>query len=152
MDILFCAALSPGNTTQTKMKEMYQLHPQLAADTITLGRSALCDILLMNNSQFPWLILVPRRQGITELYELSAADQRTLSSEIPNIGKALMQHFSGDKFNMGALGNLVAQLHVHLIVRNHDDSAWPQPVWGMLAHRPTAPTRSEKSCPTYKRC
>ena len=118
------------------MKEIYQLHPQLAADTITLGQSALCDILLMNNSQFPWLILVPRRQGVTELYQLSATDQLTLSSEISKLGKALMQHFCGDKLNLGALGNLVAQLHVHLIVRNRDDPVWPQPVWGNVAASP----------------
>ena len=118
------------------MKEIYQLHPQLAADTIPLGQSALCDILLMNNSQIPWLILVPRRQNITELYELSAVDQLALWSEIPIIGKALMQHFCGAKLNLGALGNLVAQLHVHLVVRNQNDSAWPQPVWGNVDASP----------------
>ena len=118
------------------MKKMYQLHPQLAADTIALGRSALCDILLMNNRQLVWLIVVPRRAEITELYQLSAADQRILSSEIAILGKALMLHFNGDKFNLGALGNLVAQLHVHLIVRKHDDCVWPHPVWGNISASP----------------
>lgn len=110
----------------------FSLHPQLAADTIELGDLALNKVLLMNDSQFPWLILVPRRNGITELYDLKDADLKQAQLESVTISKTLMQHFAGDKLNVATLGNMVPQLHIHHIVRFETDLAWPKPVWGAV--------------------
>lgn len=119
---------------------LFKLHPQLAADTIELGDLPICKVLLMNDSQFPWVILVPRRDGIKELYELEAADLQQAQLESISISKILMEHFKGDKLNVATLGNMVPQLHIHHIVRFKNDVAWPKPVWGN-----TKPLAYEKS-------
>jgi diadenosine tetraphosphate (Ap4A) HIT family hydrolase len=107
----------------------FALHPQLAADTIPLGDLPLCRLLLMNNRHFPWLILVPRREGLRELFDLTPEDYQRAMQEI----RQIMEHFSlvtkAHKMNVAALGNQVPQLHIHVIARKHDDAAWPQPVW-----------------------
>lgn len=108
----------------------YRLHERLAADTILLGHWPLCELRLMNDSQYPWVILVPRRPDVREIYELSVPDQQCLLQEINVMGQGLMQLFAGDKLNVAALGNLVPQLHLHLLVRFTTDAAWPAPVWG----------------------
>lgn len=108
----------------------FRLHPKLAADTIEVGDLDLCRILLMNDSRYPWLILVPRRADIREAYELSEAEQGLLWQEVTRVGQKLMQLLGGHKLNIAALGNMVPQLHVHVIVRQEDDPAWPAPVWG----------------------
>ena len=109
---------------------MFQLHNQLKADTLALGELPLCQVLLMNDSQFPWIILVPQRHQIREVYELTESDQLQLQRESLAVSKLLMKHFEGDKLNVATLGNLVPQLHVHHIVRYAGDVAWPKPVWG----------------------
>jgi diadenosine tetraphosphate (Ap4A) HIT family hydrolase len=109
---------------------MFILHPQLAADTILIGHLPLCEVLLMNDSSYPWLILVPRRQNASELFELNEADQLQAQVESIALSKLMMQHFRGDKFNYAVLGNIVSQLHLHHIVRFKNDLAWPKPVWG----------------------
>lgn len=111
---------------------MYQLHSQLSADTITLGELPLCHVLLMNDAQYPWLILVPRRADISEIFQLEAPDRQQLEMESCAVSELLMTHFNGDKLNIGALGNMVPQLHIHHIVRFKTDAAWPKPVWGTL--------------------
>lgn len=116
----------------------FTLHPQLMADTHTVGDWPLSRVLLMNDAQFPWLILVPRREALREIYELSLPDQQQLLRESSTLGSVLMDAFSGDKLNIGALGNLVPQLHVHHIVRHVGDPAWPAPVWGRQAPQPYA--------------
>lgn len=108
----------------------FALHPQLAADCFVLGDTPLSRLLLMNDAQYPWCILVPRRTDIREIYQLDAADQRQLLDESTRLGEALMRTFSGDKLNVAALGNRVPQLHLHHVVRRHNDAAWPAPVWG----------------------
>jgi diadenosine tetraphosphate (Ap4A) HIT family hydrolase len=85
----------------------------------------------MNDARYPWLILVPRRSDITEPFELSDADQAKLWQESMRLGQAMQAHFAADKINIAALGNQVAQLHVHHIARFHTDDAWPGPVWGV---------------------
>lgn len=110
----------------------FKLHTQLAADTIEVIEWPLSSVLLMNNATLPWLILVPRRLGIRECYELNQADQAQLSKESSLLAQALMQEFDGDKMNIAALGNMVPQLHIHHIVRFQYDPVWPQPVWGNL--------------------
>lgn len=116
----------------------FELHPRLEADTISLGRSALCEVRLMNDRTWPWVLLVPRRTGIREIYELSEGDQQQLSRESAVLGKGLVAAFDGDKLNVAALGNMVPQLHLHHIVRHEGDPAWPRPVWGVQAPVPYA--------------
>ncbi|WP_166265948.1 HIT domain-containing protein [Marinobacter caseinilyticus] len=114
----------------------FQLHERLAADTISLGRTELCELRLMNDSSWPWVLLVPRRPDIREIYELSEADQIQLLKESSALGQGMMAVFAGDKLNVAALGNMVPQLHLHHIVRFEGDSAWPGPVWGKQAAMP----------------
>lgn len=108
----------------------FELHPQLAADTFLVGNLPLCRVLLMNESRYPWLILVPQRYGISEIYQLSTAERTQLWEESDLVSRQLMYLFKGDKLNIAALGNVVPQLHLHHIVRFKTDVAWPAPVWG----------------------
>ena len=116
----------------------FALHPRLAADTLVLGDFPLCRLLLMNDAQYPWFILVPRRVGAREIYQLEARDQQQLLRESSALSRAAMDAFKGDKLNVAALGNLVPQLHVHHVVRYAHDPAWPRPVWGLHPARPYA--------------
>lgn len=110
----------------------FELHPRLAADTLPVGDAPLSRLLLMNDRQYPWAILVPRRADIREIYQLDDADQQQLWRESAALSRAMMQIFGGHKLNVAALGNLVPQLHLHHVVRQPDDAAWPAPVWGKV--------------------
>lgn len=110
----------------------FNLHPQLAADSFVLGDLELSRLLLINDEQFPWCVLVPRRVNIRDIYQLTEADQSILWQESSQLSKAMMSIFAGEKMNVAALGNMVPQLHVHHIVRYKNDKAWPKPVWGKL--------------------
>ena len=112
------------------MTEDFVLHERLAADCITLADWPLCRVLLMNDQSYPWLILVPRRPGLKEFHDVSSAERPQLTEEICRASRALQSGFSPDKINVGALGNLVPQLHIHVIARFRADPAWPGPVWG----------------------
>jgi diadenosine tetraphosphate (Ap4A) HIT family hydrolase len=114
----------------------FALDPRLLADTVPLGSSDLCLLLLMNERRYPWLILVPRRAGLSELYELSVAERAELMEESCFVAELLARTFHADKINVGALGNVVRQLHVHHVARRVGDPAWPGPVWG---HSPREP-------------
>lgn len=118
---------------------MFKLDPQLEADTFLVGMTPLSRILLMNDCRYPWLILVPERPDITEPFELNEGDQRTLWQESMALGKLMKTVFEAQKLNIAALGNQVAQLHVHHIARFRTDVAWPRPVWGVGAAEPYAP-------------
>jgi len=111
---------------------MFSLDPQLAADTQVIGDLPLCRALLMNDSQFPWVILVPRKHDISEIYQLEPMQREQLHAESHQVSELLMQHFKGDKLNVAALGNMVRQLHIHHIVRYQTDPVWPNPVWGNI--------------------
>ena len=115
---------------------MFELHERLAADTHNLGQSALCEVRLMNDRTWPWIILVPAVSGIREIYQLTADQQMQLLKESSALSKGMMELFEGDKMNVAALGNMVPQLHLHHIVRFQDDPAWPGPVWGTQAPVP----------------
>jgi len=115
---------------------MFELHPRLNEDCITIGRFELCQLLLMNDSNYPWFILVPRREGVREIFELSVADQSQLLWESSSLSRSVADHFSADKINVAALGNMVPQLHIHHIVRYQSDPAWPAPVWGYAPAEP----------------
>ena len=108
----------------------FALHPRLAADTVVVTDLPLCRVLLMDDARWPWLILVPRRAGVRELIDLSPAAQQALTGEIARASRTLQTLFSPDKLNVAALGNVVEQLHVHVIARWRGDPAWPAPVWG----------------------
>lgn len=108
----------------------FHLHSKLAADTLPIGDWPLCRILLMNDSTFPWLIFVPRRENVCEIIDLKEIDQQQLITEISRASHSLKSALNPDKLNIAALGNVVSQLHVHLIARYKTDSAWPRPIWG----------------------
>jgi diadenosine tetraphosphate (Ap4A) HIT family hydrolase len=110
---------------------MYQLHRQLAQDTHHIGQYELCDVLLMNDARYPWVILVPRVANIRELHELSEEQQQRLMRESSFTAKAMLALFSADKMNVAALGNMVEQLHLHHVARFTTDATWPKPVWGV---------------------
>lgn len=114
----------------------FELHPRLAADTFVVGELPLSRLLLMNDERFPWCILVPRRQGLADLHELDDADSAALFGEIRAVSLRLLTLEDVDKLNVGALGNRVSQLHVHVVARRTRDAAWPDPVWGNGQARP----------------
>ncbi|TXH68136.1 MAG: HIT domain-containing protein [Thiothrix sp.] len=126
------------------MSQSFELHPQLAADTLFVGRLSLCRVLLMNESRYPWLILVPERAEIREIYELSSSERQQLWEESDLVSRKLMQLYQADKLNMAALGNMVPQLHLHHIARFKTDPAWPAPVWGKFAAEPYSPSLAEQ--------
>ncbi|TAM94162.1 MAG: HIT domain-containing protein [Rhodanobacteraceae bacterium] len=108
----------------------FELDPRLAKDTVFVADWKLCRVLLMDDAQFPWLVLVPRRTGLVELDDLDDEGRTRLMHEIQRAMKALRGVAESDKLNVGALGNIVRQLHVHVVARRRDDPAWPGPVWG----------------------
>lgn len=108
----------------------FQLDARLAADTSPVASLPLCDVLLMNDSRYPWLVLVPRRSGLVEVVDLDATEQATLWQELNQVSAALRAVIPCDKLNIGLLGNIVRQLHVHVVLRQVGDDAWPGPVWG----------------------
>jgi diadenosine tetraphosphate (Ap4A) HIT family hydrolase len=105
----------------------FTLHPRLAADTSFIADWPLCRVLLMEDARYFWLVLVPRRDGVTEITDLSAEDRALLMEETARAGQIVK---GGAKLNIGALGNLVPQLHLHVVARHSGDPAWPGPVWG----------------------
>lgn len=111
---------------------MAELHPQLLKDCLVLGRFKLSHLLLMRDANYPWFILVPDRDDIGEIYQLSKDDQSQLLLESSFLAEFLMKRFNGDKMNIAALGNIVPQCHLHHVVRYHSDPAWPAPIWGQL--------------------
>ncbi|MEJ0010167.1 MAG: HIT domain-containing protein [Alphaproteobacteria bacterium] len=112
------------------MTEAFEIDPRLARDSLFVTNLPLCNVRLMDNKKFPWLILVPRRAGLTEWIDLPREDQHGLSDEIAVVSHILKALATPDKLNVAALGNQVGQLHVHVIARYKADAAWPDPVWG----------------------
>jgi len=108
----------------------FSLHPRLQQDTISVGRFDLCRLLLMNDSLYPWFILVPERAEITEIYQLNQTERSLLIDESCYLAENLAALYKADKMNVAAIGNMVPQLHIHHIVRYRTDAAWPGPVWG----------------------
>jgi diadenosine tetraphosphate (Ap4A) HIT family hydrolase len=108
----------------------FTLDRKLAADTIPVRGLAFSDLRLMDDRRFPWLILVPRRANAVEIADLAEPDQSALLAEIVQVSAALRRTTACDKLNVGALGNIVRQLHVHVVARFENDAAWPGPVWG----------------------
>jgi len=110
---------------------MFELHPTLANDTVEITRLELCRVLLVRDITYPWLILVPERQGQRDLDDLTAEDRHVVMTDIDRASKALKVLYSPYKINVAALGNIVEQLHIHVVARFQDDKAWPDPIWGV---------------------
>lgn len=119
----------------------YRLHPQLAADSHPVAKLELCELRLMDDANYPWLVLVPRLPEARELIDLEPGPRRLLMDEIDHASRMLRSLFRPHKLNVAALGNLVPQLHVHVIARFREDPAWPAPVWGRVAALPYSPER-----------
>jgi len=115
---------------------MATIHPQLMQDCQLLGKFTLCHLLLMRDANYPWCILVPDRDDISEIHQLSESDQQQLLRESSLLSVAMQSAFSPDKLNIAALGNVVPQLHLHHIARYRTDAAWPAPVWGRVPAKP----------------
>lgn len=109
---------------------MITLDPRLLNDCEVLGKFELCNVLLMRDANYPWCVLVPDRDGMTEIFDLTADEQERLKLESNTLLEYLKNEFNADKMNVAALGNVVSQLHIHHIVRYRTDIAWPAPVWG----------------------
>lgn len=122
------------------MTKEISLDPRLAAESIPIGRLALCEVRLQDDARFPWLVLVPQQDNISELFELSAADRAVAMEEAAQCGAVLRAVTQCLKINVGALGNIVRQLHIHVVARNEGDAAWPGPVWGSGARIPYSDT------------
>jgi diadenosine tetraphosphate (Ap4A) HIT family hydrolase len=122
---------------------MFVLHERLEADSVHITDWPLCRVLLLNDSTYPWVVLVPRRHGVVEMHELDQNDRQTLMEEMTTAAHRLQNHVKATKMNVAALGNVVPQLHVHVIARFDTDPAWPRPVWGAVPARPYSPEALE---------
>jgi len=109
----------------------WSLHARLKEDTIDIGDLPLCRVLVIKDANYPWLLLVPRRPDIIEIIDLEEVEQAQLMTEVSRVARALKDVTKCDKLNIAALGNMVPQLHVHVIARRTSDAAWPRPVWGV---------------------
>lgn len=114
----------------------FQLHPRLQQDCYPVGRFPLSQILMMNDSQYPWFILVPQRNDLTEIYQLDQNDRQQLMTESCLVAEKLVEIYQPDKLNIAAIGNLVPQLHIHHVARYQSDKAWPGPIWGKFSTTP----------------
>lgn len=123
---------------------MFELDPRLQNDCILLGEFPISRLLLFNDSTYPWFILVPRRKQIEEVYQLEEQDQQEFWQESALLGRWMAMTFEFDKLNIGALGNIVRQLHLHHIGRRTDDPTWPGPAWGQHPPKPYAAEEIEK--------
>lgn len=113
----------------------WSLDSQLDRDSVEVCELPLCQVRLMNDANYPWLLLVPRRRNVTEITDLTEADQTQLTREVAQAVHALKAHTRCDKINLAAIGNAVPQLHVHVVARFRTDAAWPKPVWGFTPAR-----------------
>jgi diadenosine tetraphosphate (Ap4A) HIT family hydrolase len=135
---------SPNTSKRRPVSEAgWSLHLQLAADTVPVCDLPLSRLLAMNDANFPWLILVPRRAGVSEMIDLGA-EQALLMDEMSLVSHALKDETRCDKLNVAAIGNMVPQLHIHVVARRKDDAAWPKPVWGAVPRRAYAADALER--------
>jgi diadenosine tetraphosphate (Ap4A) HIT family hydrolase len=114
----------------------WSLHAQLTQDTIDIGDLPLCRVLVIKDANYPWLLLVPRRDKAVEIIDLAEIEQAQLMTEVSRVARALKDITKCDKLNIAALGNMVPQLHVHVVARRVGDAAWPRPVWGVAPPLP----------------
>ena len=122
----------------------FELHPDLKRDGIPMGTFDQCLVLLINDAAYPWFVLVPKREGISDMIDLTPEDYRQMCEESSIFSKAIMEIFEGEKLNVAALGNMTPQLHIHHIVRYKSDAAWPGPIWGKQPMQPYTDAQSKK--------
>jgi diadenosine tetraphosphate (Ap4A) HIT family hydrolase len=122
----------------------FTLHPQLERDTVAVGDLPLSRVVLMNDANFPWLIVVPRHAGAVEIFDLDDRERAQLMNELALLAQLLKDLTGCDKINIAAIGNVVPQLHVHVVARRRDDAAWPRPVWGALPARSYGETERDR--------
>jgi diadenosine tetraphosphate (Ap4A) HIT family hydrolase len=132
------------------MISRWTLHPQLERDTTTIGDLPLSRLLLSSDANYPWLVLVPRRAGASEIIDLDETDQTQLLIELAQVSRVLKEITACHKLNIAAIGNVVPQLHVHVVARGRDDPAWPKPVWGALPARPYDQAERERFLATLR--
>jgi len=130
-----------NRSEKTITSESFKLHPQLVNDCFELAEFPLCKLLLCNDCTYPWFILVPKINDMSEIYQLNWQQQQQLLNESSLLSELLMQVFNGDKMNIAALGNVVEQLHIHHVVRFKTDVSWPKPIWGQ---QPLTPYSNDK--------
>ena len=130
---------------------MFTLHPVLAADTTEITRFRICHVLLMKDAHYPWLILVPALPDLTGLHELNGNERPQVMEEINKAASAMQQLYTPRRMNVAALGNVVEQLHIHVIARFESDPAWPKPVWGALPRKDYAPAQLQETVETLRR-
>jgi diadenosine tetraphosphate (Ap4A) HIT family hydrolase len=128
----------------------WELDPLLERDTAPVGDMPLCRVLLIKDATYPWLLLVPRRHLAVEITDLDMIEQAQLMSEIAHAGRVLKTHTGCDKINVAALGNVVSQLHVHIIARSRGDAAWPRPVWNVVPPRDYHKSTLDKLLPALR--
>lgn len=116
----------------------FSLHPQLAADSLPITQLTLCDIRLINDARYPWVLAIPRIEGASDWQDLDDADAAQMHSEVLAVARALKTLTQARKMNIASLGNMVPQLHVHIVARFENDAAWPGPIWGVGAAEPYA--------------
>jgi diadenosine tetraphosphate (Ap4A) HIT family hydrolase len=129
----------------------WSLHPQLEQDTEAVGDLPLSRLLVNNDANYPWLLLVPRRPGACEIIDLDETDQSQLMIEIAHISRALKEVTACHKLNVAAIGNVVPQLHIHIVARERNDPAWPKPVWGTVPARAYDPAERERLITALRR-
>ena len=122
------------------LHDAFTLHERLAADTWTIKDLAVCRVLLMNDKRYPWLVLVPRRAGLKDFHDVAEADKATFLAEVDHASIVLKELTGAHKINVAAIGNMVPQLHVHVIARFETDAVWPKPVWGLGEAEPYPPS------------
>ncbi|MBY6186397.1 HIT domain-containing protein [Marinobacter hydrocarbonoclasticus] len=130
---------------------MFTLHPRLDADTVLLGTLPLSQVRLHRDGRYPWLLLIPMRPDLTEIHQLNEADQTQLMKESCQVAALMERNLSPDSMNVGALGNVVAQLHLHHVARFEGDDAWPGPIWGALPASPYSDEALEQACEFWQR-
>ena len=129
----------------------FELHPRLAADTVSVAAWPLCEVLLLNDANYPWLVLVPARPELRNFHDLSPDDMVTAGREISRASEALVDLFAPDKINVAALGNMVPQLHIHVVARFTTDAAWPNPIWGVAPPQAYTPDVLDARCADLRR-
>lgn len=133
-----------------KAGRVFELDEHLANDTVKVGDMPLSLLLLMKDARYPWAVLVPRRPGLVEFHDMTQADRRNLTEEAAMVSAALQKLTGAAKMNIATLGNVVRQLHVHVVARREDDDAWPRPVWATGATVPYAPGEAEACAAALK--
>jgi len=142
--------LLPVNRRWWHYHQMFTLHPQLATDTLEIATWDLSRVRLMKDANYPWLILIPARDSLTGIHQLSAADATTLMSEISHVSRVLDMIYTPARINVAALGNVVPQLHIHVIARFEHDPAWPGPVWGAVSTKDYGDKDLQRTAATIK--